>query len=131
MFPSSALMKTNTAPARRPYGAPGPALTVQALADGHKEEVLSFLAARPVHTVVMAGFIRDNGLVSPLNRGTFYACRDQEGRLLGVALIGHATLVETESDAALSAFARIARHALGTHVMMGEAEKIERFWSYY
>src|SRR5919205_874934 len=98
MFPSSALMKTNTAPARRPYGAPSPALTVQALADGHKEEVLTFLAARPVHTAVMAGFIRDTGIVSPFTRGTCSACRDEEGRLLGVALIGHATLVETESE---------------------------------
>src|SRR5919198_5140248 len=108
MFPSSALMKTNTAPAHRPYGAPSPALTVQALADGHKEEVLEFLAARPVHTVVMAGFIRDNGLVSPLNRGTFYACRDAEGRLEGVALVGHVTLIETDQEAALEAFARLA-----------------------
>ena len=131
MFPSSALMKTNTAPARRPYGAPSPALTVQALADGHKEEVLEFLAARPVHTVVMAGFIRDNGLVSPLNRGTFYACRDHQGQLVGVALIGHATLVETESEEALAAFARIARECPRTHVMMGEQEKIERFWGHY
>src|SRR5919204_350473 len=101
------------------------------LATGEESEVLSFLAARPVHTVVMAGFIRDNGLVSPLNRGTFYACRDEEGRLLGVALIGHATLVETESDEALAAFARIARNCPRTHVMMGEQEKIERFWNYY
>src|SRR5437588_10258634 len=103
MSPSSALMKINAAPAPPPYEALGSALTVQALADGHKEEVLQFLSSRPVHTVVMAGFIRDNGLVSPLNRGTFYGCRDEQGRLRGVALIGHATLIETESDEALAA----------------------------
>jgi ribosomal protein S18 acetylase RimI-like enzyme len=131
MSPSSALMKVNTAAPPPPHEALGSALTVQALADGHKEEVLQFLSARPVHTVVMAGFIRDNGLVSPLNRGTFYGCRDEQGRLRGVALIGHATLVETESDEALAAFARIARNCPRTHVMMGEQEKIERFWSYY
>jgi GNAT superfamily N-acetyltransferase len=79
----------------------------------------------------MAGFIRDNGMESPLNRGTFYGCRDAEGRLVGVALIGHATLVETESDAALAAFARVARDCPRTHVMMGENDKIERFWEYY
>src|SRR5919204_949766 len=123
MFPSSALMKTNTAPARRPYGAPSPALTVQALADGHKEEVLSFLALRPVHTVVMAGFIRDNGLVSPLNRGTFYACRDVEGQLQGIALIGHATLIEARSEAAVAAFARLAQESSHAHVIIGEQEK--------
>jgi predicted GNAT family acetyltransferase len=131
MFPSSALMQVNNAPPPTPYEALSSALTVQALADGHKEEVLQFLSLRPMHTVVMAGFIRDNGLVSPLNRGTFYGCRDEEGRLQGVALIGHATLVETESDEALAAFARIARNCPRTHVMMGEQEKIERFWSHY
>jgi uncharacterized protein len=90
-----------------------------------------FLSARPVHTVVMSGFIRDNGLVSPLNRGTFYGCRNEEGQLVGVALIGHATLVETESEEALAAFARVARECPRTHVMMGESDKIERFWAHY
>ena len=33
-------------------------------------EALAFLAAEPLHNVYMSGFIRDNGLVSPLNRGT-------------------------------------------------------------
>jgi uncharacterized protein len=101
------------------------------LTAAEEAEVLSFLASRPIHTVVMAGFIHDNGLVSPLNRGTFYGCRDEEGRLAGVALIGHATLVEAESDEALAAFARVARECPRTHVMMGEQEKIERFWGHY
>ncbi|PYS85101.1 MAG: hypothetical protein DMF67_02270 [Acidobacteria bacterium] len=131
MFPSSAMMKVNTAAALPPHEALGSALTAQALGNEHKEEVLQFLSARPVHTVVMAGFIRDNGLVSPLNRGSFYGCRNEEGQLKGVALIGHATLIETESEEALAAFARVARECSRTHVMMGEQEKIERFWSHY
>src|SRR5205085_11461478 len=61
----------------------------------------------------------------------FYGCRDAEGRLVGVALIGHATLVETESDEALAAFAHIARGCPRTHVMMGERDRIERFWQHY
>ena len=64
---------------------------------------------------MMAGFIRDNGVVSPLNRGTFYACRDVAGRLEGVAHIGHATLVEARSEAALSAFAHLAQRYPRTH----------------
>jgi GNAT superfamily N-acetyltransferase len=79
----------------------------------------------------MASFIRDNGMSSPLNRGTFYGCRDEEGRLVGVALIGHATLVETDSDEALAAFAHVARGCPRTHVMMGERDRIERFWEHY
>src|ERR1044072_3011144 len=62
-------------------------LTVNTLTDEHADEVLEFLAARPLHSVVMVGFIRDHGLVSQLNRGTFYACRDSAGALAGGALI--------------------------------------------
>jgi uncharacterized protein len=101
------------------------------LADEHEREVLAFLAERPLHTVMLAGFIRDHGLVSPLNRGSFYACRDGQGRLKGVALIGHATLVEARVDAALAAFARVAQDTKATHVMLGEQEEIGQFWNYY
>src|SRR5215208_6363229 len=73
-------------------------VTTEELKDEDKNEVLAFLEERPVHTVAMAGFIRDNGLVSPLNRGTFYGCRNSEGRLEGVALIGHATLIDARTD---------------------------------
>jgi len=39
-------------------------LTVQSLALSHEGEVLAFLARRPLHTVIMAGSIRNNGLVN-------------------------------------------------------------------
>ncbi len=50
---------------------PGPAgaVTVEQLAEGEHEEALAFLAENPVHTVCLAGLIRDNGLVSEHNRG--------------------------------------------------------------
>jgi len=105
MSPSTS-SRLNPAFISPPAAASSAALAAHVLTTGEESEVLSFLSARPVHTVIMASFIRDNGLVSPLNRGTFYGCRDEEGRLVGVALIGHATLVETESDDALAAFAR-------------------------
>jgi predicted GNAT family acetyltransferase len=106
-------------------------LTVAPLDGGHRQEVLDFLAERPLHTVIMSSFVRDNGLVSPLNRGTFYACRDEEGKLEGVALIGHATLVEARTEEALAAFARLARESRSGHVILGEQEKVGRFWDYY
>jgi predicted GNAT family acetyltransferase len=96
-----------------------------------EREVLAFLAERPVHTVVMSGYIRDNGLESPFNRGTFYACRDEEGRLQGVALIGHAMFVEARTEAALEAFARLAQRHRTTHMLLGEQDVIRRFWAYY
>jgi hypothetical protein len=78
-------------------------VSIQKLSAEDQHEVLAFLAERPLHTIFMTGFIRDNGLVSPLNRGTFYACRNEEGHLEGVSLIGHATLIETRSSRALEA----------------------------
>ena len=106
-------------------------LTVNALGAGDEAEVLAFLARRPLHTVVMAGFIRDNGLESRLNRGRFYGCRGREGRLEGVALLGHATLMEARSEAGLEAFGRLARAMPRPHVIMGEQEVVARFWRCY
>lgn len=105
--------------------------TLHSLTSGQETEVLGFLAQRPLHTVVMAGHIRDNGLEGPFNRGRFYSCRNDAGELEGVALIGHATLLETRSDAALAAFARLARTRPEAHLIMGEEEKIQRFWNIY
>ncbi|HMJ26186.1 MAG TPA: GNAT family N-acetyltransferase [Pyrinomonadaceae bacterium] len=106
-------------------------LSIQPLRVGQEAEVLSFLAERPLHTFVMAGHIRDNGLESPHNRGSFHACRDQGQRLKGVALIGHATLLETRSDAALAAFAHLAQTRPAPRVLMGEQDKIDYFWKCY
>ena len=114
-----------------PYSLNGTSLTTERLTDADKDEALSFLAARPQHTVFMMGLIHDNGLVSPLNRGTFYGCRNHQGVLEGVALIGHATLLETNSDAALEAFAKLAQANTAAHIIMGEQEKIEQFWHHY
>jgi predicted GNAT family acetyltransferase len=103
---------------------------VEELYEEDKEEALKFLSARPIHTVYMVSLIRDNGLTSPRNRGSFYGCRDRYGDLEGVALIGHATIVETQSESALMAFARMARNCQ-SHLIRGEQDTIERFWNYY
>jgi predicted GNAT family acetyltransferase len=105
--------------------------TVNALENCEQPEVLSFLARRPIHTAHLAGMIRDNGLQNPLNRGTFYSYRNHLGELEGVALIGHATLLETSSDQALQAFAKTAQRCNAVHMVMCEEHRIENFWSYY
>lgn len=94
-------------------------------------EVLNFLAERPLHTVILTGFVRDNGLISPANRGAFYGVRNDEGELEGVALIGHATLMETRTARAVCAFAEIARRCSSAHMILGEQERIGEFWSQY
>jgi ribosomal protein S18 acetylase RimI-like enzyme len=106
-------------------------LSVERLAGEHRAEALSFLAERAVHTVYMAGLIRDNGVVSPLNRGTFYACRNAQGILEGVALIGHATLVEARTEAALSSFANFAQGCSLSHLIHGLPAEVESFWRSY
>jgi uncharacterized protein len=104
---------------------------VAALNMSEENEVLTFLARRPIHTIGMVGFIQDNGLVSPLNRGTFYGCRDRQGQLEGVALIGHATLMETTTDRALEALAGIAQTCTSAHMILGEKDRIADFWNCY
>jgi len=95
-------------------------------------EVTEFLNIRPVHTVVMASFIRDNGIAGELNRGTFYGYRNSEGDLEGVALIGHSTLLEARSENAMMAFARKAKtERVAINLIMSEHEDALKFWQYY
>ncbi len=97
----------------------------------NEEEILKFLAARPIHTVFLACLITDNGVASPFNRGAFFGCRNRQGVLEGVALIGHATLIETESQKCIETFAHFARSYPLTHLIRGEEEKVRSFWNYY
>lgn len=107
------------------------ACNVSELSQTDEAEVLDFLSARPVHTVFMASLIRDNGMANPQNRGSFYACRDGLGRLDGVALVGHATLVEARTESSVAAFARLARNCHNSHLIRGESKTIDCFWKHY
>ena len=120
-------------PPARTHGprVPSAAVALQPLAAGEEREVLDFLGARPLHTVMMASFVRDNGLVSPLNRGTFYGCRDARGELVGVGLLGHTVLFEARTDAALAGLAAEARTVHTTRRILGEEARVSRFWRHY
>lgn len=128
---SPAIGQKMTAIALDSSSVAGSSLTVHRLSAEDESEVLAFLAVRAVHTVFIAGFIHDNGLESHLNRGTFFGCRDRLGQLEGVALIGHFTLVEARTEAALAAFARIAQDCPSAHMILGEQENVEAFWNYF
>lgn len=104
---------------------------VQLLIESDEAEVLSFLSARAIHTVSLRGLIHDNGFDSPLNRGTFYSYRNASGELEGVALIGHATLIEANTEMARAAFAEVAQTHQKIHMLMGEQEIVQSFWNYY
>jgi predicted GNAT family acetyltransferase len=122
---SSITAQTNYYFPRQEIGA------VAKLRDSERDEVLGFLERRPIYTAYLAGMVRDNGLESKLSRGNFYGYRNARGTLEGVALIGHATLLETSSDDALYAFAKTAQDCKGVHLIMGEESSIEKFWSFY
>lgn len=98
---------------------------------GSEERILSALSCNSLTNTIMAGFIRDNGFASLLNRGQFYTCRDEQNQLEGVALVGHTVLFEAFSDRAIQAFAGLARRHSSTHLLMGEHSAVERFWSHY
>jgi hypothetical protein len=113
------------------FAEPEESCAVSELCHQDTPEVTEFLSARPLHTAYMAGLIRDNGLLSPQNRGSFYGSRNRMGQLEGVALIGHATLVEAHTENSLIALARVARNCQNAHLIRGEQKSISTFWQYY
>jgi len=113
------------------YAEPSQPCAITELGRRDEPEVIEFLSARPLHTVFMSGLVRDNGMVSPRNRGSFYGSRKLSGQLEAVALIGHATLVEAHTENALIGFARMARRCQNAHLIRGEQESINIFWSHY
>ena len=113
------------------FAAPAEPCTITEMGRADQDEVVEFLAARPLHTVFMAGLIRDNGMLSPRNRGSFYGSRNRLGQLEGVALIGHATMFEAHTEQSLIALARVARNCQNAHLIRGEQQSIDTFWRYY
>jgi GNAT superfamily N-acetyltransferase len=106
-----------------------PVLPSAELSGSQTAEVLEFLSARPVHTVVMTSMILDNGITSELNRGKFYGYRNHAGELEGVALIGHSTLVEARSPEAIESLAIAARNpSTPIHLIMSSGNGAERFY---
>jgi hypothetical protein len=104
---------------------------VQRLTDGDAPEVLDFLSRRPLNTFIMASFIRENGIASPAHRGEFYAYRNAFGALEGVALIGHLILIETRSDVAIQAFAKLAQASCAAQTVLGEWTRVGQFLDCY
>lgn len=100
------------------------------LKESDRDAVLSFLDEKPPHGAAMASFIYDNGIESPLNRGTFYGYHDRFGDLEGVALIGHTTLLDVRSSEALKALAFVARqNEAKMHVIVSEGTAALDFWT--
>ena len=106
-------------------------LQVSPVTAGSEKEILSALSAASLTNVIMAGFVRDNTVISPLNRGKFYLCRNEQNQLEGVALIGHTILLDVFTERAIQAFATVARREVSPHLLMGERNLVKQFWEYY
>jgi len=104
---------------------------VTPLSHGNEATVLSVLSTPSLTNVIMSGFIGDNGLVSALNRGSFYACHNELQNLTGIALIGHTILFEAFDEGAIQAFASLARKNTSNHLLMGEHNAVRQFWNHY
>jgi predicted GNAT family acetyltransferase len=107
------------------------AVQVEVLTEDYKDAVLAFLSERPIQTVILAGWIRERGIESPAHRGTFYGCWNAHGILEGVALVGKATMFEARTEAALTAFAELARENPSVHLFFAESSAVESFWQSY
>jgi hypothetical protein len=103
---------------------------VAPIAQSQTEEALAFLNQRPLHTVIMAGLLREHGPICSTPSGTFYHSR-RDGELNGVALIGRATMFEARDSAALTGFASLARQTSSVRMIMGEASDLRRFLALY
>jgi len=101
------------------------------LQEDSETSVLEFLEQRPLHTAMMAGLVRDNGLRHQFNRGNFFGCHNRFGELEGVALVGHATLFESRTDRALKQLADVAQACTMTHMIMGEQKPLDSFLESY
>lgn len=104
---------------------------VEPLGGARTDEALAFLGERPLHTVIMAGLLRQHGPAVPAPAGDFYACRDRLGRLEGLALLGRATMFEARNAAAVSALAARARRCPSVRMVMGEADGLGLFLESY
>ncbi len=106
-------------------------IDAEPLTEDNQQEVLKFLSLRPVNTVILAGWIRDHGIESPLHRGTFYGSRDANGDLVGVAMIGRNLLFEAFTEKAIEVFAKCARENPDVRMLFAEEEKLAIFWRHF
>ncbi|MFN2501219.1 MAG: GNAT family N-acetyltransferase [Pyrinomonadaceae bacterium] len=101
------------------------------LGEYDRPQALDFLSRRPLNTVILSGWLREHGVVNPLNQGVFYGCRDTKGDFIGIALIGKNTFFEAHSDEAIRAFAECMRAYPDARMVFAEEETLTRFWHHY
>ena len=97
------------------------------MSEAERAAALAFLDRRPVHNVIMSGWMLEHGVVSPRHRGTFYRTLDADGNLSGVALIGRTTFFEAANGRVIRCFAEEARRHAEVAMVFGEPEELADF----
>ena len=82
-------------------------MIVRPLTNGEEAGARELLCGEPVRNVMLNSLLSEHGLDGKRNRGRFYGCF-REGRLSGVALLGHFAMFSCGEEEA-RAFARVAR----------------------
>lgn len=104
--------------------------TVRVLMQAEMDAILALLASDPVRGVHLQSMLQDNGLENPANRGSFYGYFEND-KLVGIALLGHATMVFARPDVeieALQSFANTVRTLdLNINLMFGPKAQVEMF----
>ena len=106
-------------------------ILAEVLTEIDRDEILEFLAMRPLHTVIMTGWILDRGVTSSMHRGVFYGCRNSLGQLEGVGLIGRTTMFETRTARAAAALGEVGRQLGTLETVFAEPESLDVFWNNY
>lgn len=101
------------------------------LTNDETKAVLQFLPKKPAHCAYLISLIHEYGLMNPLNRGTFYGSKNFLGELRGVALVGHATIIEPTNKESLKDLAEAASHSNSKHLVMCEERWAEEFWKHH
>lgn len=107
------------------------AASAQRLTAKDEPEVRRVLAQRPLQTFGLLGMIDANGLVSPHNRGDFYAYRGPENDIEGVALVGYNTVIDARSEEAIQVFADLAKAVVNPFLILAQEPQIDLFIEYY
>jgi ribosomal protein S18 acetylase RimI-like enzyme len=101
------------------------------LTESERSAALAFLAERPLHSVILSGWLMDHGITSPKHRGTFYRSLDRHGNISGIAIIGRNTFFEVRTESALLSLARAARRHPEIKMVFGEHDRLNEFWKNY
>lgn len=109
------------------------AVAIRELREDDRDAVLYLLKQDPVHSVLLAGKVEANGLCHPANRGRFFGYF-YDGRLKGVALLGHNILIFSEKSFEADAIKSFALKAIeikaSGHLILGPQAQVEAFWKH-